>query len=899
MSSSSSSPSSSSLRQVRPGMDPPPRNGTSWAFPYSEPYGIQLDLMTALFTAIEKGQVGVFESPTGTGKSLSLICATFTWLRMQMERVARGDDDDDDDDDDQEGESDELDWVKEQSKELKRRERMRFEDELKERIEAVKVKERQLREKALKEAKMAHGAFFAKAHRQDKKQKFSTSATNRKLAYADEESDDDDSFLPSDRPAEAGMKLNWNSNATADEDDNYSPAVRALMAQMSSDTTSGGKPGNEVDELPETTPKIIYACRTHSQLSQFVAELKKTPFGKDISDSDIASPSLVRVIPLGSRKQMCINEKVQQLGQKAGNEAMNEACRDLLSGSKRCEHLPSLDATGQAQVLEFRDRAMAQVRDIEDLVEMGREMNTCPYYAARSSARQAHLITLPYNLLLQKNARESLGISLKDSVIVIDEAHNLIDTILGVYTISITSSQINTAKLQINKYLRRFGSRLRGQSEVQLRMLRKLLEGLQRACTNWSATVNRKTTSEEVWTASKMVAEMGGNLDTIDLASLERFLKDAQIARKVSGYAEKKAKQTKEKEIEQGKGAGTLPPSAIAAMHSIEAFIVSLSNSSKDGRVILSLASEEGVVQLKYQLLNPAESFTDLAEQARSIILAGGTMEPLADLKAQLMPTLPSDRLTHFSCGHIVPFANLYCSVIPSGPRGSQFDFTFDKRGDSKILDDLGNALSNFTALIPHGIVVFLPSYKFLDDVVNHWKANGTWTRLSSRKKIFLEPRKTSEVDQVLQSYSLAIHQDSSSGALLLAVVGAKLSEGINFSDRLARAVIMVGMPYPNSKSVELTERMKHLGPVAGKELYTTICMKAVNQSIGRAIRHQNDFAALLLVDYRYARKEIVNRLPGWIKDHVHVQGNGFGTVMKELGAFFRDKRSKKFRDGI
>ncbi|CAD6890590.1 unnamed protein product, partial [Tilletia caries] len=30
--------------------------------------------------------------------------------------------------------------------------------------------------------------------------------------------------------------------------------------------------------------------------------------------------------------------------------------------------------------------------------------------------------------------------------------------------------------------------------------------------------------------------------------------------------------------------------------------------------------------------------------------------------------------------------------------------------------------------------------------------------------------------------------------------------------------------------------------PDAGNELYPNMCMKAVNQSIGRAIRHKNDY---------------------------------------------------------
>lgn len=59
-------------------------------FPFPRAYKIQLDLMQAIFRAIEDGKVGVFESPTGTGKSLSLICAAFTWLQLNAERASQG-----------------------------------------------------------------------------------------------------------------------------------------------------------------------------------------------------------------------------------------------------------------------------------------------------------------------------------------------------------------------------------------------------------------------------------------------------------------------------------------------------------------------------------------------------------------------------------------------------------------------------------------------------------------------------------------------------------------------------------------------------------------------------------------------------------------------------------------
>lgn len=75
-------------------------------------------------------------------------------------------------------------------------------------------------------------------------------------------------------------------------------------------------------------------------------------------------------------------------------------------------------------MLDARDSVLATVRDIEDLVLEGKERQVCPYYATRKAVKQAQLVTLPYNLLLQKNAREALGIDLEGQIVVIDEAHS-------------------------------------------------------------------------------------------------------------------------------------------------------------------------------------------------------------------------------------------------------------------------------------------------------------------------------------------------------------------------------------------------------------------------------------------------------------------------------------------
>lgn len=82
------------------------------------------------------------------------------------------------------------------------------------------------------------------------------------------------------------------------------------------------------------------------------------------------------------------------------------------------------------------------VRDIEQLVGMGREVKACPYYGTRYAVPAAQVVALPYNSLFHKSTREACGIRLKGNVVIIDEAHNLVETISNLHSVEITGQQV-------------------------------------------------------------------------------------------------------------------------------------------------------------------------------------------------------------------------------------------------------------------------------------------------------------------------------------------------------------------------------------------------------------------------------------------------------------------------
>ncbi|KAK1925113.1 helicase C-terminal domain-containing protein [Papiliotrema laurentii] len=857
----------------------------TFPFPYPTPYSIQVDLMRTVFRAIEEKKIAIVESPTGTGKSLTLLTSTLTWLQahekrltLQSEEALRAKMVAEDPEDPP--------WVIKHAIKSQLSAQRAAQAARQERLARAREKERKIRQ-----------ANVVGAFRNGERKRIKVALEDGK---APESEDGDEAFLPEDKEddeKQGGIYL--------------SKEVRELMAKF-----EAGKPkSQQEEEEEEDVPKIFYTSRTHSQLRQLTTELLKTSFPAQVRNHAAGTEGEdrstgVSLVPLGSRKQLCINDKVRALAKGGNDERMNEACLDMQkSGKTRCEFLPKKE--DEAAMLDARDAVLATVKDIEDIVTMGKKTCVCPYYATRRAVKQSQLVTLPYNLLLQKNAREALEISLKDQIVVIDEAHNLIDTLLSIYSTTLTSIHISSAISQLMQYLQRFKNRLKPVHALWIRQALSVLQGFARLCEEAIEDVSTgKVGKADISNANALMGKIGRGSDQVNLVELVKYLKDSKLARKISGFAEKTAEEAALKDNKAGRSTSARHAS-IASFHLVEAFLLSLTDARDDGRVMLSV--EEGSsgksVTLKYILLNPAERFREVVEEARCVILAGGTMSPISDFYTQLFPGVPRNRFATLSCAHVIPKTNLLTQVISRGPRKQDFEFKFANRGDDVLLADLGSAIQSTIGLVPDGVVVFLPSYSFLDKVKSSWTATGLLKRLDEKKQVFYEPQTSSEVEATLRDYALVISSGQSSvsgigkrtGALLFAVVGGKLSEGINFSDGLGRCVIMVGLPFANVGSVELQERMRYVeklpgaGKDAAKDLYENLCMSAVNQSIGRAIRHANDYATILLVDRRYGTPRIRNKLPKWIGEDVVVQEE-WGGAAKAIAQFFREKRERGLR---
>ncbi|GIZ48504.1 hypothetical protein CKM354_001156100 [Cercospora kikuchii] len=821
------------------------------------PYDIQQQFMEGVYNCIEHGKVGIFESPTGTGKSLSLICGSLTWLREHKRKMF------DEAMANVEVEDDEPEWMTEAARSARSREIRHMRAKFEARLTAVRERERKTRERAQRIAN--EGPAFKRQKKSDEQP---------------EENADEEQFVLADYDS---------GDENVPGQSQYSAESTKLMEKLG----LLGKSANREDEAANVDELKIYFCsRTHSQLSQFIGELQRVrlppglPPEEEPGKSDGAGlVEELKHLTLGSRQNLCINPRVNKLSTQT---AINERCAELqqsnVAADKKCQYLPKKE--NEDVILDFRDHALAKIRDIEDLTGLGSKLGVCPYYASRPGIGHAEIVTLPYPLLLHKAAREALDISIKGHVVIIDEAHNLMDSVESIYSASINDSQLQQAKAGLAEYYRKFNKRLKDKNRVYVTQLIKVINSL----LHFASQVRQQSNDGATTTATSLLAQH--NADQINLVKLVQYISASKLAKKVEGYIVHLARV--EAETKQKQKASQEATTDVPTLTHVQSFLPCLMNPAKEGRFTWSKVDDK--VTLKYMLLDPAEHFRDIVESARSVILAGGTMSPMEDYKQQLFPYL--NDITTFSCGHLIPPSNLFVRTITSDNEGT-IDFTFKSR-DKNMLR-AGKALLQLAPKVEGGMVVFFPSYSYIDNILRAWKTTGITSELEALKPLFFDTRGTSQEDP-FAAYTAAIHKDPKRGALLLSVIGGKLSEGINFSNELGRCVVVVGLPFPNyadpdwkAKMEYLEERAAQRGEPKGRasrEHGENVTMRSVNQAIGRAIRHKDDWASILLFDARYADERFRRKLPGWIRDCVDTKADGnVGSVVKELGQFFERKR--------
>uniref|UniRef100_A0A5S6R2Y3 Regulator of telomere elongation helicase 1 homolog n=1 Tax=Trichuris muris TaxID=70415 RepID=A0A5S6R2Y3_TRIMR len=644
-------------------------------------------------------------------------------------------------------------------------------------------------------------------------------------------------------------------------------------------------------DKPPGRTQILYASRTHAQLSQVIKELNKTAY-KDI-----------QVCFLGSRDQLCVHPQVSQ---ERESTIKNYLCR-----SKNSHH----------HLFLRPDR----VPDIEDLVQLGRRHEFCPFFKTREGQEEADLILMPYNYLLDPTTRRLNKVSLRGSILIFDEAHNLEKICEETASFSFKSTDFATALKEARGALKMllderetlrqtmedteapFGtssSLSRGSAlDVDLNDLSHLillLEGLE------------ERLNEEL--LPKLLNSPDGSTVALPGSALQELLSGAHfradlcegisvLADQVSSYLTAKA----ESSVWANRGL------ALQKFARLVNIVYSNSSSSgikskfvtttdlKDFKVYL--CSEKVGVDgapkdkapsfiVNYWCFSAGYSMSALlSHQVHSVIVTSGTLSPIDSFVNEMRIPFP----IRMEGAHVVERTHFQAYICSHGPDGTTLNGSYANRSNEKYVGSLGNSIVNLCRIVPQGLLVFFSSYSQLDSCMEHWKNGAILKRIERLKKVFVEPRHKEKFADILSEYRKFVEDGMQpNGAVFFCVMRGKVSEGFDFADRAARAVVIVGIPFPPAFDPRVRLKKEYLNGltkskqchVDGETWYVLEAVRAVNQAIGRVIRHKDDFGAIILADCRFSDWPL-NRFPCWLRSSI-TSIKHFGDIVRALSSFFK-----------
>ena len=670
--------------------------------------------------------------------------------------------------------------------------------------------------------------------------------------------------------------------------------------------------GNDLSQI--TQNQIFYCTRTHSQISQIIFESQKIleHYNKNISKFFSNKKFPYSFSFFGSRKQLCINKKINT--EKNSLNKINILCKEINEEKEtRCKYKKFLyedDFKPDFICQEMK----SEIKDIEDLLKFGEEFSYCPYYITHLISAQSQFIVSPYNNILNKRIKNNININLRNNIIVFDEAHNIIENILQNANSDINSKELISLLIGFCLYYNKYKTKLNPANNLCLRQIITIIK----IFLNFLKRISKN--KEENYINIKLSDfTIENKLNNYDFYKLVNFIDQSQITQKIQWLLQKETSNIKnDKSNSYSKKLNDilfpqisdyLGPKNIdinnylkflntylqiyssnTPLNKLCLFLIGILNIDEDGLLIY----DTKISTLKFILINPVRDFNYLLRETKCMIFIGGTMKPFDDFY-NLFPDLNKEQILTFEGEHIIKQGSILPYIISNNILSNNeiYTFTYDSMKTNSEMNihyllEYINIYYDLFKRFNHdkekgkGIVVFFQSYDLIKKIIEYNnkkpilkidKSNFFWEKKEESTNNSNEIKNNmNSNNNIFESFEKNI-KIKNEISILFGVMGGKLSEGINFKDNLCRLLIIVGMPFSNIKSIEIKEKMKYYdklfnqkkSSINGNEYYENICMKNINQTIGRCIRNYYDFSSIILIDNRFTYLKYFNKLPKWV----------------------------------
>ena len=680
---------------------------------------------------------------------------------------------------------------------------------------------------------------------------------------------------------------------------------------------------------------IFYSTRTHSQISQVISELNKTCYEP-------------RIAILSSREFSCANTELKK--------SLAPSVLDIKCARehKSCRFYKNIEY--------YSNKNFGNV-DIEDILKQGKAKIFCPFYVERMKVKMSNcdLVFMPYNYIFLKEIRESMDIDLKKSILVIDEAHNVVNNCEEAQTLEITIKDFEEMIIDLNEVYKEIKKNKKyTDSNIIIEENEQNLDDNNYNYENKNGliyTLRFEFLMEEIKLIKNIIESVTSNKEKFEE---QKFSKDnnnyiqinPEIFLSIFLKTEDEIKELKQKEkknqltlescfnqvknkdndtnkefveISQYLTEQNIIKHILFIKRIIKAIMNDYSRRTKlsillnlfekineiledknitksyvyclsDDKVQTNHHITKKIIKLNIFCFNPGLGFKDIINfKPYSIIMTSGTLAPFDvlenELKVKFDVTLENE--------HIIPESQ-YKFVIIKGyeiyDKLFPFNFEYTNRNDNKTIASLGMTILHLCKAVKNGgILVYFTSFSYLNQCYRIWGDCNIISQISQIKTIYFDDKKNKTLIKDFKN-------NKNKNSILLSVFRGTSSEGIDFRDEFARMVICVGVPYASIVEEKVQLKKKYLDEInksniieglTGRKWYLNDAISNVNQSLGRVLRHINDYGILVCIDERYEYKNIKNLFSNWIRNKCEVIKSINDNFFDSLEQFFNEQEEK------
>jgi DNA excision repair protein ERCC-2 len=536
--------------------------------------------------------------------------------------------------------------------------------------------------------------------------------------------------------------------------------------------------------------RIVWAVRTGNETDRPIEEFRV-----------FREKSNARFIAMSFRgkKDMCLLAK--EFGETLDYSEVSYICS---RERKRCPYYKRLE-----EGVDYSTLLSRGVLTYSEVYEWARKKKVCPYFLQRELLKVADVVSLSYNYVVDESLSWTIkgAFPLSQSILVVDEAHNLTQLNLGGDTV--TEGTIERAK--------------REAEELEARDMAEFIDKIQENVEKEFSSLGEE--ESQVFSPLKLI---DGREEMIEkMKTLGEEVRDMRFRE------------------------GKRPHSSL---YHLSNFLEEATSYEGERGVALIAEKIDGKIHLNIWDMRSSEILSNVWKKFRRVIFMSGTLSPIE----AFAETIGVKNYKPISVPSPYDETNASVYIVKDlTTRGEELSQEMAR----KYVEAIGKVLER----VKGNTAVFTASYRI------QLKLLEAGLRETSQQKgyqVFVEKRDMSgqEAGEVLQEFKKLADEGK---GLLVAPMGGRFAEGIDLPGKELVCVFLAGIPFekPTVKTNLYISYYEELYGEGKGRLYAYIypALRKASQAIGRALRSPRDQAVIILGDHRY--NNYLPLLPDYVRE--------------------------------